>query len=219
MADELKSDRAVFWEQRWAAEHFSPKWSHRGVAPEIVDAVTTGWFGRRAPVLDIGCGLGEIAAWFAKQGHETLGFDVAPSAVFRASEAHAPLPANLEFKTLDACHDPLPDRQFRIMIDRGCLHTIPPALVGAFTRNIASVAAPGARMLLFIKAFRHGQPFGDPRETDMHVDLIGNAYAGKFNIVRHAPTDLGGKSGATATRRGLPGIVFWMEAPGGNRAA
>src|ERR1044072_1230812 len=103
-----------------------------------------------------------------------VGLDISPTAVFRAKEMHAPLPANLEFMALDACQDPLPNRQFRILIDRGCLHTIPAGLLGAYTRELASVASPGARMLLFIKAFRHGNALGDPRETEMHVDLISN---------------------------------------------
>jgi SAM-dependent methyltransferase len=213
MAHTLKTDKAQFWEGRWAADHFSPKWAHRGISPEIVDALSTGWFRARAPVLDIGCGLGEIAAWFAKQGHETVGFDISPTAVLRAKEMHAPLPPNLEFMALDACRDPLPNRQFRILIDRGCFHTISPGQVGAYTRNIASVASPGARMLLFIKAFRHGNPIGDPRETEMHVDIVSNAYAGKFNVVRHAPTDLTGEVVAQP-RRPLPGLVLWLEAPG-----
>jgi SAM-dependent methyltransferase len=214
MAHELKKDKA-FWEGRWAAIPSSPQLAHRGISPEIVDAVSSGWFPPRAPVLDIGCGLGAVAAWFAQQGHQALGFDVASAAIARASEMHAPLPPNLEFLALDACHDPLPDRQFRILIDRGCFHTIPPALVRSYTRNIAAVAAPGARMLLFIKAFRHGQPFGDPRETEMHVDLIRKAYAGRFSIERHAPTDLARHAGAEP-RRHLPGLVFWLVAPGEN---
>ena len=38
MAHELKTGKARFWEGRWAADDFSPKWAHRGVSPEIVDA-------------------------------------------------------------------------------------------------------------------------------------------------------------------------------------
>jgi SAM-dependent methyltransferase len=208
MAKELKKDKA-FWEGKWTTGHLSRPWAHRGVSPEIVDAVSSGWFPSRAPVLDIGCGLGKVAAWFAKQGHATVGFDISSTAVARAAEMHAPLPPNLEFMALDACHDPLPNRQFRILIDCGCFHTIPPGLVRVYTRNIASVAAPGARMLLFIKAFRHGRPFGDPRETEMHVDLVRNAHAGRFDIARFAPTDL--NAGAKPP---LPGLVFWLVASG-----
>jgi SAM-dependent methyltransferase len=217
MASQLMMDKSLFWERRWASDSFSPKWAHRGVSPEIADAVNTGWFPAGAPVLDIGCGLGEVAAWFAKRGHATLGFDVAPTAIVRARELHSPLPPNLDLMVLDAIREPLPNRQFRILIDRGCLHTISPSFVAAYTRNVASVAAPGARMLLFIKAFRHGKPFGDPAETEMHVDIIRNAYAGRFNVVRHAPTNLNG-GGGTQPRQHLPGLVFWLVASGGDKA-
>ena len=210
-------DKASFWEGRWASDHFSPRWAHRGVSPEIVEASASGWLRAGGRVLDVGCGLGEIAAWFARKGHETLGVDFAPSAVARASEMHAPLPPNLEFMTLDATRDPLPDRQFDILIDRGCFHSISPALVRTYTRNVASVAAPGGRMLLFIKAFRK-RPFGNPQETQMHLNLIHDAYAGRFDIIRHAPTYLNG-SAATQGHKPLPGLVFWLVAPGGDNAA
>jgi SAM-dependent methyltransferase len=214
MANQPIKNKASLWEGRWASEHFSPSWSHRGVSREIVDAALSGWFPSGAPVLDVGCGTGEIAAWFAKRGHEALGVDIAPSAVARASKMHAPLPSNLQFMTLDATRDPLPNRQFQILIDRGCFHTISPDLVRSYTRNVASVAAPGARMLLFIKAFRHGRPMGDPQETQMHVNLVCDAYAGRFNVARHAPTYLNGR-GEGEPRKPRPGLVFWLVAPGG----
>lgn len=209
-------DKSLLWEARWAADDFSPKWANRGVSPEIVDAVKSGWLPSVGPVLDIGCGLGEIAAWFGGQGYEALGFDIAASAIRRAQDKHAPLPSNLEFMALDACRGPIPNRQYRILIDRGCLQTIPPKRVVSFTRNIASVAPPGARMLLFMKAFRHGRPFGDPWETDLHVTFVRNAYAGKFEVERYAPTYMKrhgeDRPGGTQPAVSLPGLVFWLVA-------
>lgn len=205
-------EKSVFWEARWASDYFSPKWANRGVSPEIIDAVKDGWLPPPGPVLDIGCGLGEVAAWFGAQGYEALGIDIAPSAIFRAREMHAPLPFNLEFMALDACRGPLPNRQFRIFIDRGCFHTIQPAMRASYTRALAAVAAPGARMLLFVRAFRHGKPFGDRAETEMHVEIVRNAYAGKFEVARHAPTYMDSQRGAQASSA-LPGLVFWLVAP------
>ena len=209
--------KASWWEAKWASKDFVPHWGQRGVSAEIREAVNSGWFPPLAPVLDIGCGFGDIAVWFAKQGYRALGVDVAPSAIARATELHAPLPPNLEFAVLDATREPLPNRQFGILIDRGCLHTIPPAWVRAYTRNVASAAAPGARMLLFVKAFRHGKPVGDPAETAMHVNLVGKAYAGTFDIVKYAPTDLNGNEGNPL--RPLPAIVFWLVARAGGPVA
>ena len=38
----------------------------------------------RGPVLDVGCGTGELALFLARQGHEVLGIDLSPRAVEQA---------------------------------------------------------------------------------------------------------------------------------------
>jgi hypothetical protein len=83
-----------------------------------------------------------------------------------------------------------------------------------FTRNIASVAAPDARMLLFMRAFRHGRPFGDKWETDLHLTFVTNAYEGKFKVERYAPTYMDAHGGTQADSA-LPGLVFWLTAAKG----
>ena len=95
------------------------------------------------------------------------------------------------------------------MIDRGCLHTISPELAATFARNIASVVAPDARMLLFMRAFRTDRAFGDRWETEIHVRWVKSVFAGRFKIARYAPTYMdryGGKQPVFA----LPGLVFWL---------
>ena len=69
-------------------------------------------------------------------------------------------------------------------------------------------------MLLFIRAFRHGRPFGDSWETDLHLTFVRNAYDGKFKVARHAPTYMKPQEGVNGAPT-LPGLVFWLEAPGG----
>jgi cyclopropane fatty-acyl-phospholipid synthase-like methyltransferase len=202
-------NKANEWEAKWASEDFQPRWGNRGVAPEIEQAVAEGWLPASGPVLDIGCGLGDIAVWFARRGYPTLGFDIAESAAQKAREAHAPLLPQLEFMALDACRGPIPDRQYKILIDRGCLHTIPQESVHDYVRTIRSVSAPDARMLLFIRAFRTGRPYADPAETRMLASWVAEAFAGNFAISRHAPTYMDRYAG-TQPRHALPGLVFWL---------
>ena len=103
---------------------FSPPWLGRGISKEITAAVEDGWFAPGAPALDIGCGQGEVAGWLAEHGHPTIGFDIAPAVIARARASNGEVPGRLEFHVLDVCGDPLPDWQFRILIDRGCLHQL-----------------------------------------------------------------------------------------------
>lgn len=206
-----REKRRKTWESSWGRDDFSPKWANRGIAPEIVEAVETGWLPARGPVLDIGCGLGEIAVWFAQRGYETLGFDIAEAAIRKACEAHAPMPPTLQFMAHDACAKPPPDLQYRILIDRGCLHQIPRPLVSSFARNIAAVAAPDARMILLMRAFRGKRPFADPDETAEHVHFVRETFRGMFDIERHAAVYMDRHLGAKPDEA-LPGLVFWMTA-------
>ena len=73
---------------------------------------------------------------------------------------------------------------------------------------------PPREFLLMRHADRWDLPKGhvDPGETEMHLDLVRSAYAGRFDITRFAPTDL---NGGTQPPLPLPGLVFWLETPGG----
>jgi hypothetical protein len=80
-------------------------------------------------------------------------------------------------------------------------------LVGDYIRNIASIAAPGARMILFMKSFRKGRPFGDPEVTRMNTDWTRRAFAGHFELERALPTFLAPDNSEDP----LPGLVFWLS--------
>ncbi len=174
--------RSHDWEKQWNTPAFSPKWGGRAAPPEIVEAVASGWLPPSGKVLDIGCGLGEIAAWFAQRGYDALGVDIAPSAVRQAQAVHAALPHPPKFLALDLCTDVPPGGPFDILIDRGCLHGIPKPFVPDFVRYIAAASAPQARMLLFMRAYRDERPFADEIETREHVAWTTEALRGYFAI-------------------------------------
>jgi SAM-dependent methyltransferase len=198
------------WEAKWSRGDFAPQWSDRGVAPEIVEAVKTGWLPPRGTVLDIGCGLAEIAAWFAERDYSVVAFDIAKSAIEKARAMHSHLSSPPEYMVLDICAGQPPNRQYSILIDRGCLHQIPSEEIQHYVRNVSAVAASDARFLLFTKAFRDGQPFGDPAEKTRHAEWVGKAFAGVFAIERVAETYLDRYRGKDPSNA-LPGLVFWLR--------
>ena len=199
-----------WWEEKWSRDDYAPKWGNRGISPEIVEAVETGWFPAEGTALDIGCGLGEIAAWFVQRGYAAVGFDIAESAIRKARDMHKHMPLQPLYVTRDISADAPPNRQYNILVDRGCLHQIPENLIPSYVRNITAVAAPDARLLLFAKAYRKDIPYGDAAERQKQVDWVRAALDGVFTIERHADTyvdDHHGKDTANA----LPAIVFWMK--------
>ena len=181
-----------------------------GVSSEVVDAVDEGWFPAGVPALDVGCGQGEVAAWLSSRGFPTLGVDIAPSAIARAVRQYGERPGTLEFQALDICSESPPDRQYRVLVDRGCLHQIHPADAPSYLRTIVSVSAPDARMLLFVKAFRHDVPLNDASEWRRVSDQVEQAMSPSFEIVRRRQTFLDPFEARVTPARALPGIGFWL---------
>lgn len=209
----VRRKRASDWERRWQTPQFRPKWADRGIAPEIVQAIESGWLPRHGRVLDIGCGFGEIAAWFAEQGYEATGVDY-EGAVKSARALYADRERQPRFLALDIC-GPMPaGLTFEIFIDRGCLHCIAPVLVEDYVANLARVSAPGAKLVLFMKAYREGRPFGGEAETREHAAWVEKAFAGRFDLERHAPCYMNA-DGKRDEANPLPGIVFFLARSAG----
>lgn len=204
-----RTSRRREWEAQWSRPDFAAPWMGRGVSKEIVAAVSEGWFAPGAPTLDIGCGEGDVAAWLAQQGHPTVGLDIAPAAIARARRRHPEIPGRLEFMALDICNQAPPNRRYGVLIDRGCLHTIAPPDRPDYVRNISEVAAPDARLLLFVKAFRKGKSFGDAAEEQRVTAEVESALESRFVLIRKAPTYLDPFDGRERDHA-LPGLVFWL---------
>ena len=205
-----RTQKKRWWENKWGQDDYAPKWGNRGISREIIEAVDTGWFPAEGTALDIGCGLGEIAAWFVQRGYAAVGFDIAESAIRKAREMHRHMPLQPLYVTRDISAEAPPNRQYNILVDRGCLHQIPKNLIPSYVRNITAVAAPDARFLLLVKAYRKGIPYGEPAERQKQVGCVRAALEGVFTIEKHADTyvdDHHGKDTANAR----PAIVFWMR--------
>jgi SAM-dependent methyltransferase len=201
--------KRTIWEAKWSQPGYAPPWLGRGVSDEIVAAVESRWFAPGSYALDIGCGEGAVAGWLAEHGFPTVGLDIAPSAIARARKHCAGGAGTPEFLALDICEAPPPDRQYAVIVDRGCLHQIFPVDWPSYLENVVKVAAPGARMLLYMKAFRNGIPTGDPAERRRVIGEVEQALGSHFTTIRHALTSLDPHDG-TLRKRGLPGMVFWL---------
>lgn len=203
------------WNASWSRPDFDAPWLGRPVSNEIVEAVAEGWLSRSAPALDIGCGQGEIVGWLAAQGFFAVGVDIAEAAVQRARSLYPPVAGRLEFHAVDLCEQSPPDHGYGTLIDRGCFHQIPSADWPAFLGNLLRVSAPDARMILLMKAFREGQPVGDPEELRRVHSQVNRCFGRAFDVVRTAPTFLDPFEGKRQGNE-MPGMAYWMvrKAPG-----
>jgi SAM-dependent methyltransferase len=196
------------WDAKWASESFAPKWANRRIPREVVEAVASGWLPAGGRVLDIGCGLAEIATWFAECNYDATAIDISPRAVQKAKQRQRALRRPITFLALDLCTASLPAERFDILIDRGCLHQIPANLVDDFVGNVCAMAGPNAKLMLFMKAFRDGRPFGDEDEMKTRGEWVRRSFEGKLVLERFAQTSLSGDPAEP-----LPGMVFWLSKP------
>lgn len=180
-----------------------------GVTPEVEEAVLGGWLACGQPTLDAGCGRGDVAAFLAQQGFPVLGIDIAQSAVDRARERHRPGPGGPRFERHDLCVGPAPGAPYINLLDCGCYAVVDPEDRPLYARNLALSAAPGARILLLVKAF------GEPPDADLAderkrcEDDLERSFEGRIAVERVQRCGFGT---GTAGRR-LPGLAFRLRVP------
>lgn len=104
------------------------------------------------PVLDVGCGSGDLAVSLAREGLEVLGVDFVEEAVRQAREKAAALPVEvarrLDFRVADALRPSRLGRRFGAVVDSGFFHLFDPAEGDRFVEDLAVALSPGGRYYL-----------------------------------------------------------------------
>ncbi len=164
-------------------EHFrqlyqgSPPWDvgHvQSALAEVADEVV-------GDVLDVGCGTGENALYFAERGHSVYGIDFLEEPIQQAREKA--LARNLEacFLVMDATHlDQLP-RQFDTAIDCGLFHTLDDEDRLRYVRSLADTLKPGGR--LWMMCFSDQEP-GEEGPRRIWPAEIHEAFASGWTVDR-----------------------------------
>jgi SAM-dependent methyltransferase len=104
------------------------------------------------PVLDVGCGTGDLAIHIAERGFETVGIDFVAAAVDQAQAKKEALPQDvaerLTFRVADALHPSLLGRSFGAVVDSGFYHLFDPGEGDRLIDECALVLRPGGRLYL-----------------------------------------------------------------------
>lgn len=117
------------------------------------------------PVLDAGCGTGELALLLATRGRQVLGFDLAEAAIAaaRAKAQHRGL--SVDFQVADAAEvGALPIRPGTVL-DSGLLHSLDEQTAAAYADGLAGICAPGALVCVLAMSVEAGQGWGQTEET------------------------------------------------------
>lgn len=130
----------------------TPPWDLRHAQPALVaiaDRV-------KGSLLDVGCGTGENALFFAEKGHEVIGVDFVDHAVDEARRKAKQRHLRAEFLQMDALKLKELGRTFDSVIDCGLFHVLCDEDRAAYVEALAGVTRPGSRM--FLMCFRDEEP-------------------------------------------------------------
>lgn len=114
------------------------------------------------PVLDLGCGSGDLALWLARRGLPVLGVDFAPAAIAqaraKAEELSASLASPLEFRVADALQPSRLGQTFGAVVDCGFFHLFEAEPRDRLVEDLAATLRPGGRYYLLAFAVEFEMP-------------------------------------------------------------
>jgi ubiquinone/menaquinone biosynthesis C-methylase UbiE len=130
--------------------HETPPWDVGGPQPALLETMRR--FPPDGPILDVGCGSGDLAIALAQEGHEVLGIDFVPDAIDHALKKAATLSTKvrerLELRVADALHPSRLGKSVRAVVDSGFFHLFDPDEGDRFVAEVARTLSPGGRYYL-----------------------------------------------------------------------
>ena len=114
------------------------------------------------PVLDVGCGSGDLALALVRRGLRTVGVDIVEAAIAQAREKANHLPPEaarlVDFRVGDALHPASRGEQFGAVVDSGFFHLFDQDTRDRVESELAAALVPGGRFYLLAFAVEFDMP-------------------------------------------------------------
>jgi SAM-dependent methyltransferase len=127
-----------------------PPWDVGGPQPALVSLFAE--FPPAGPVLDLGCGSGDLALFLARGGLDVIGIDFVDAAIEEARRKADALAGetagSLEFKVGDALRPSQLELRFGAVVDSGFFHLFAPEECDRLIDEVAAALLPGGRYYL-----------------------------------------------------------------------
>lgn len=162
----------------------SPSWDIGRPQPEFVRAAREGEI--RGRVLDLGCGTGENAIFFAGLGHEVWGLDAAPRAIEKARKKAIERGAKAKFVLGDALHLDTLGQRFDTITDCGLFHVFSDDDRSAYVKSLKAALNRSGGYVMLCFSDKEPAGWGGPRRVTRSE--IRNAFSSgwKINFVKDA---------------------------------
>ncbi len=150
-------------------------WDTGALQPALQRLVADG--GLRGPVLDSGCGAGELSFALAEAGHEVLGVDIGPTAVAAARAEAGRRGLDARFDVADLTRLRESPTRFATVVDSVPLRGLDDAMAAEHARGLAELAVPGARLWVLAFDDRVRLPGVHGRSRERLAEVVGGAWS------------------------------------------
>jgi ubiquinone/menaquinone biosynthesis C-methylase UbiE len=162
----------------------SPPWDIGRPQAEFVRIARKGEI--RGRVLDIGCGTGENAIFFAGLGLETWGLDAAPLAIQKAKGKALERAARVNFTLGDALHLEKLGQRFDTVTDCGLFHTFSDDQRSIFEKSLKAALSQSGTYFMLSFSDKEPDGWGGPRRVSKGEIRATFGSGWKINYVREA---------------------------------
>ncbi len=150
-----------FWDQAYS---YTPPWDIDQPQPVFIDLLNRGEV-QPGPLLDVGCGTGENAIFFARNGFSVTGIDLSPTAIRLAKQKAHQHHISVNFYTENALMlaNRFAPATFTTVIDSGLFHTLTDDERPVFTDQLAKILKDHGNYFMLCFADKEHRPSGPRR--------------------------------------------------------
>jgi SAM-dependent methyltransferase len=125
-----------------------PPWNIGEAQPEIAAVIDSGDV--RSPVLDVGCGVGDVTLLLAERGYDVVGIDVSSVAIEAATESARQRGLSTAQFVHGDVRDLTFDAHFNTVVDCTLFHSLPVEAREGYLSGARDAAAPGATLIMLV---------------------------------------------------------------------
>lgn len=181
--------RKLFFNWRYLG---NPPWDTGISPPELIDFLENTPPGK---ALDLGCGTGTNVLTLVEYNWHVIGVDFAPRAIRAAKHKTSAYRGQVKLYVDDVTELTHINENFDLILDIGCLHSVPESKRKKYIANVQRLLAPGGTFLLYAFTKDSIDDTGSGVTTEELASLLKD-----LKLIKHEPgTERGWRTSAWYT--------------------